>query len=768
VPAFNSEALICDCLRSCLAQDTDNGNFEVILIDDCSTDRTYALALDMAGPSVPLRFARTDANGGPGVARNVGVALARGDWILFVDSDDSLNVSALRRLSDAIDRPENMGCDVVGFNWAYADSAVYARMRRDHVFLACDKPALINRYLSLQMDGSVIFTAMRRCLLDLHGIRFAAGYHEDVDFLFRVYWYAQRIGFIDETLYLKGRRSGSIVETISVAHINGFMRAWQAIGRFMATATDGHWETWRPAYQVGLVAIVATRVREANRFAESHIERGQIYQAVHAGWLATLALAGNIELDTNETAYFQVTHNFLAAMTKTGLRAPAELVLFYDTVMEIMGKSWSCIDLHHSVFLAPSEVRTCCKRFFVDGEMRGDVVLTRAAGGAEMGVARIMAAKEELHRAINRGEPTACTGCPFLEFKAWGPIVPASIRYLSLEYHSVCNLKCTYCDEAYYGGMKPAYDVRALVDDFIVTRTLDQRAVVVWGGGEPVIDRNFTPIVDVIATHLPEARQRVLTNAVTYSATVGRLLKADRISITTSVDAGTGGVFANVRGRDRLARVVANLKKYSAGNSAAVTIKYIFTEGNTALDECRAFVALMESAQLLGCNFQISHDFKRESVDGAVLVSIIALYAFLVAAGCRLVFFDDLLRQRLAGLEAGTERSVRAQLMSIGVADVLMDEDDHPDLVIWGAGWQAKYCLEHANFFKRRKPAFLVDSTPSKIGSDYMGYRVHDPAALVTCSCPVLIAAAQGYPGIYEAFLGLGLPLSRLVTKVVI
>jgi hypothetical protein len=291
---------------------------------------------------------------------------------------------------------------------------------------------------------------------------------------------------------------------------------------------------------------------------------------------------------------------------------------------------------------------------------------------------------------------------------------------------------------------------------------------VVWGGGEPVIDRNFTPIADMVATDLPEATQRVLTNGVTYSATVKRLLKADRISITTSVDAGTGGVFAKVRGRDRLARVVGNLKKYSAGNPAAVTLKYIFTEGNTALDECRAFVAMMEDAALMGCNFQISHDFKRESVDGGVLVSIIALYAFLVAAGCRLVFFDDLLRQRLAGLQAGTARAVRAELASIGVANVLMNEEDYPDLVIWGAGWQAKYCLEHANFFKRRKPAFLVDSTPSKIGSDFMGYRVHDPVALVTCACPVLIAAAQGYPAIYEAFVGLGLPLSRLVTKVVI
>jgi sulfatase maturation enzyme AslB (radical SAM superfamily) len=605
-------------------------------------------------------------------------------------------------------------------------------------------------------------------LLQLRSIGFAAGYHEDVDFLFQVYWHARRIAFVDAVLYVKRRRAGSIIETISVAHIHGFVRAWQAIGHFLWGTTSGDREAWRPVYQTGLVGVAATRVREVIRCAEDYSAKGALYRALHAGWLATLAFAGDIDLDAHDTAYFQVTRCFLAAMIKGRLGTAADIELFERHVTEIMAKSWSCADLHHSVFLAPSEVRTCCKRFFVDGEMRGDVVLTRAIAGAAPSGAAILAAKDDLHRAINRGEPTACTGCPFLEFKAWGPVAPVSIRYLSLEYHSVCNLKCTYCDETYYGGRKPAYGVQALVEDFMAKGTLDPRATVVWGGGEPVIDRNFTQIADMIATRLPDARQRVLTNGVSYSATVSRLLREDRISMTTSVDAGTGKVFANIRGRDKLARVVENLKKYATGRAANVTIKYIFTEGNTALEECRAFVAKMEDAELLGCNFQISHDFKRESVDGNVLVSIIALYAFLVEAGCRLVFFDDLLRQRLAGLEARTERAVRAQLASIGVADVLMEEADHPGLVIWGAGWQARYCLEQANFFKRRKPDFLVDSTPSKIGSEFMGYRVRDPADLVTCARPVLIAAAQGYPAIFDAFVGLGLPLSRLVTKVVI
>jgi FlaA1/EpsC-like NDP-sugar epimerase len=151
-----------------------------------------------------------------------------------------------------------------------------------------------------------------------------------------------------------------------------------------------------------------------------------------------------------------------------------------------------------------------------------------------------------------------------------------------------------------------------------------------------------------------------------------------------------------------------------------------------------------------------------------MLVAVLALHGMLAASGCRVVFFDDLLRQRTIGLSAATQRAIRGQLDELDLADILIDADTHPDLVIWGAGWQARSCLERAAFFKRRRPAFLVDSTPAKIGSDFMGFPVHDPRALLGCAHPVLIAAVQGTPAIYDAFLRLGLPPSRLVTKIVI
>jgi glycosyltransferase involved in cell wall biosynthesis/sulfatase maturation enzyme AslB (radical SAM superfamily) len=762
VPAFNAQAYLADCLRSCAAQDLAEQDFEILLIDDCSTDGTHAAAQAFL-PELPnLRIARTAANGGPGIARNLGIVMARGEWILFLDSDDRLAAGALSLLAAFLDRPEHAGCDAVGFDWHHSDAPADIGVRRDHDALALDRPALLRRYLSLQMDGSVIYTAIRHDLLQAHGLAFAPGYHEDVDFLFKVYWHAGRVGFLDAVIYAKRRRPGSIVETISTRHLDGFIRAWAEIGAFLRTHGDD--PSWLPAYRTGIVGLVATRMREIHTRAEN-ADAAMLYDTLHAGWRL---LGGVIEPAERPTRYARMARCFVETMTMDNLDPATRVATIDGQMKEIMTQSWSCTDLHHSVFLAPDQVRTCCKRFFVDGEIRGDVVLLDTKTTPDITLQHIVAAKQDLHTAINRGEATSCSGCPFLEFKQWGAIDPLPIRYLSFEHHSVCNLRCTYCSDTYYGGAEPGYDVQGLVEGFIVDGALDPAATIVWGGGEPVADKRFAPIIEGLVARLPGLTQRVLTNSVTYSATVARLLAAGRISVTTSIDAGTRETFTKVRGRDRLAAVIRNLQRYAAAEAASVTIKYIFTEGNESLEECRAFVEIIRAAELTHCNFQISHDFKSETVDEAVLVSIIAMYGGLVAAGCRVVFFDDLLRHRLVGMEAGIEASVRRHLAGLGLADVLIQADHSTDLAIWGAGWQTKYLLENASFFKHTKPLFLVDSTPSKIGGEFMGIGVRDPRELVGSNIPVLIAAVQGYPAIYSEFLRLGLSPSRLVTRLVI
>ena len=149
-----------------------------------------------------LTIAQTAQNGGPGAARNLGISVATGTWIVFLDSDDALERSALNTLQQTISQqPETL--DLVGYQWSYSIASQPAQLhsgRKDLATLKLDKIDLLKEYLALRMDGSVIFTAIRRALITEHALRFASGYHEDVDFIYQADYLARKIAVVEESL----------------------------------------------------------------------------------------------------------------------------------------------------------------------------------------------------------------------------------------------------------------------------------------------------------------------------------------------------------------------------------------------------------------------------------------------------------------------------------------------------------------------------------------------------------------------------------------
>lgn len=94
IPVYNRADLIGDTIKSCLAQ--SYGSFEVVLVDDCSSDDlTSALAPFAAEPRV--RLVRHERNRGVSAARNSGVQAANGTLVAFLDSDDSWRPTKLER-----------------------------------------------------------------------------------------------------------------------------------------------------------------------------------------------------------------------------------------------------------------------------------------------------------------------------------------------------------------------------------------------------------------------------------------------------------------------------------------------------------------------------------------------------------------------------------------------------------------------------------------------------------------------------------------------
>ena len=93
VPVFNRESLVGRCIESVLAQDF--AQFELILVDDGSTDRSRARVQEISDPR--LRLLTHECNRGAGPARNTGIDASRGEWVITLDSDDELVLGALDR-----------------------------------------------------------------------------------------------------------------------------------------------------------------------------------------------------------------------------------------------------------------------------------------------------------------------------------------------------------------------------------------------------------------------------------------------------------------------------------------------------------------------------------------------------------------------------------------------------------------------------------------------------------------------------------------------
>ena len=98
VPVYNVERYLSTCLDSILNQGIDKDDFEIILVEDCSTDGSLQICKDYSCKYENIILIENGKNIGVGLTRNKGMACARGEYIHFVDSDDYLFPNSLQEL----------------------------------------------------------------------------------------------------------------------------------------------------------------------------------------------------------------------------------------------------------------------------------------------------------------------------------------------------------------------------------------------------------------------------------------------------------------------------------------------------------------------------------------------------------------------------------------------------------------------------------------------------------------------------------------------
>lgn len=236
VPVYNVERYVARCLDSLAAQTF--AAFEVLIIDDGSTDRTAHVCREYSAHDPRFRVI-AKANEGQGVARNLGLAQAQGRYVAFVDGDDWLVSQAL---SIAVRALAQDGGDFLNFGLHFVDECgqVKARFGRWRDRFLEGEAIVRHAMLDDQILTSPCNKLYRRELLERHHIRFPATRGcEDIYFSRVVALHARRCAFIDDVLYVALIRRGSttrgarpsLLEEAQVV-IAAERREFEALGRF--------------------------------------------------------------------------------------------------------------------------------------------------------------------------------------------------------------------------------------------------------------------------------------------------------------------------------------------------------------------------------------------------------------------------------------------------------------------------------------------------------------------------------------------------------
>lgn len=214
VPVYQVEPYLHKCVESLLNQDLPKDDYEIILVDDGSTDACPGICDDYEARFDNVKVVHRE-NGGLSAARNSGMDVAEGRYVQFVDSDDYLEPNVLKTLVDKI---ETDGLDVLRFNYQNVNEQyeVFEPNKESKPFVDYrDAPCNGLTFLTERLGyGCYAWQfILRRELLD--SCRFKEGiYFEDTEWTPRMLTKATRVSSIELLVYNYLQRQGSITQSV--------------------------------------------------------------------------------------------------------------------------------------------------------------------------------------------------------------------------------------------------------------------------------------------------------------------------------------------------------------------------------------------------------------------------------------------------------------------------------------------------------------------------------------------------------------------------
>lgn len=215
VPVYQVENYLNQCIESIIEQTYTN--LEIILIDDGSKDCCPQICDDWSIKDKRIKVIHKK-NGGLSDARNLGLDIAKGKYIAFIDSDDWVDSRYIELLYNSLINNE-ADISACSIQKVYDSDSVDPYNLNPQLQLATPKEA-IKDILYDRRFKTVAWNKLYSKEI-LAGERFIVGkIHEDEFFSYKVFARAQKLVFVDASLYKYRQRSGSIMSSPSLNHLD--------------------------------------------------------------------------------------------------------------------------------------------------------------------------------------------------------------------------------------------------------------------------------------------------------------------------------------------------------------------------------------------------------------------------------------------------------------------------------------------------------------------------------------------------------------------
>ena len=211
LPVYNVEPYLEKCIRSIKDKHMPSEEFEIIVVNDGSPDNSEDLVRELQ-KTIPNILLINQENAGVSAARNRGIEKASGEYIVFIDPDDYVNINLLKRLYDRAQKDDLdillCGRSIVKPNGEIVHKLGY-NSQKDYIYNGVN--AYYEKDISNITDDNCWGRLYRRNLVNQNNIDFPEGviHLEDGVFVRKIFTIAKRVGFENCDFYQAYERPGS-------------------------------------------------------------------------------------------------------------------------------------------------------------------------------------------------------------------------------------------------------------------------------------------------------------------------------------------------------------------------------------------------------------------------------------------------------------------------------------------------------------------------------------------------------------------------------